>query len=363
MQGLRHRRAFTLIELLVVIAIIAVLIALLLPAVQAAREAARRAQCTNNLKQLGLALHNYHSVNNCIPWGDLEDNDWLDLSCHVALLPNLELGAVWNAMNFTDVFKATGGGPAQVGWPLNTTAVMTVINGFLCPSDLDRLLPITTASSGVPSAHVNYCTSRGSSPDSVVLLGTFNGMFIGADPSAQLNTRVFGFRDVIDGLSQTAMMAEKVKGMPAKSGVQAIARDNLLPTSNHYVVTASGANVTSPLPYYNLCKAVNQNTATLQTGQGYDSGPYQIGGAWHCGYVPQTGYTHVMPPNTWSCVANGGGGANNQGAHTASSRHPGGVNVLFGDGSTHFIKSSISNVTWWALGTKANGEVVSADAY
>jgi prepilin-type N-terminal cleavage/methylation domain-containing protein/prepilin-type processing-associated H-X9-DG protein len=360
MRSRSGRRAFTLIELLVVIVIIAVLIALLLPAVQAAREAARR---VNNLKQLGLALHNYHSVHDCIPWGDLEDNDWLDLSCHVALLPQLELSAIWNAMNFTDVYKATGGGPAQVGWSPNTTAVMTVINGFLCPSDVDRLLPITTASSGVPSAHVNYCTSRGSSPDSVVILGPFNGMFIGADPSAQLNTRVFKFRDVLDGLSQTAMMAEKVKGVPAKSGVQTIARDNLRPTADHYVVTASGANVTSPGPYYNLCKAVNRTTAALQTGQGYDSGPYQIGGAWHCGYVPQTGYTHVMPPNTWSCVANGGGGSNNQGAHTASSRHPGGVNVLFGDGSTRFIKDSVANVTWWALGTKANGEVVSADAY
>jgi hypothetical protein len=159
------------------------------------------------------------------------------------------------------------------------------------------------------------------------------------------------------------MMAEKVKGMPAKSGVQAVAFDPLFPTSNHYVVTASGANVTSPLPYYNMCRAVNRATAKLQTGQGYDSGPYQIGGAWHNGYAPQTGYTHVMPPNTWSCVANGGGGANNQGAHTASSRHPGGVLVLFGDGSTRFIKDSIAKETWWALGTKANGEVVSADAY
>jgi prepilin-type N-terminal cleavage/methylation domain-containing protein len=199
-RRLRHR-AFTLIELLVVIAIIAVLIALLLPAVQAAREAARRAQCTNNLKQLGLALHNYHSTHDCLPWGDMEDNDWLDISGHVPMLPYLELGAVYNSMNFTDVYKATGAGPAQIGWPPNTTAAMTVINAFLCPSDLDRLLPITTASSGVASAHNNYCTSRGSSPDSVVILGSFNGMFIGADPSAQLNTRVFKFASVIDGLS------------------------------------------------------------------------------------------------------------------------------------------------------------------
>jgi prepilin-type N-terminal cleavage/methylation domain-containing protein/prepilin-type processing-associated H-X9-DG protein len=363
MSRRRARSAFTLIELLVVIAIIAVLIALLLPAVQAAREAARRMQCVNNLKQMGLALHNYHSTHDCIPWGDMEDNDWLDISAHVPLLPYIELAALYNAMNFTDVFAKTGGGPAQIGWAPNTTAAMTVVNAFLCPSDVDRLLPITTASSGVPSAHNNYCTNRGSSPDSVVILGPYNGMFIGADPGAQLNTRVFKFSGVIDGLSQTAMMAEKVKGMPAKSGVTAVANDNLKPTSDHYVVAASGANVTSPQPYYNLCKAVNRVTAKLQTGQGYDSGPYQIGGAWHNGYAPQTGYTHVMPPNTWSCIANGGGGANNQGAHTASSRHSGGVNVLMGDASVRFIKDSIAAQTWWALGTKANGEVVSSDAY
>src|SRR5215472_10002444 len=95
-----RRRGFTLIELLVVIAIIAVLIALLLPAVQAAREAARRSQCINNMKQIGIALHNYHSAVNSLPPGQLEGNNWLDFSAHTMLLPYLEQAPLYNAMNF-----------------------------------------------------------------------------------------------------------------------------------------------------------------------------------------------------------------------------------------------------------------------
>ena len=118
----RNRRGFTLIELLVVIAIIAVLIALLLPAVQAAREAARRAQCTNNLKQIGLALHNYHSAINSLPWGD--GPWWIEWSAHTLLLPYMEQGPIYNAINFATRSPSAGASFVHQH-PINTTATYT----------------------------------------------------------------------------------------------------------------------------------------------------------------------------------------------------------------------------------------------
>src|SRR5262249_10886223 len=157
----RHRRpGFTLIELLVVIAIIAVLIALLLPAVQAAREAARRAQCVNNLKQIGIAVHNYHSAVGSLPPGQLEGNDWMDYSAHTYLLPCLEQQALYNAINFADVYVAPFSQNQGAYWKStwNATVWGTKVNGFLCPSDVDRLTN--------PHGHNNYVDCSGSSPSS-----------------------------------------------------------------------------------------------------------------------------------------------------------------------------------------------------
>jgi len=342
-----RRSGFTLIELLVVIAIIAVLIALLLPAVQAAREAARRSQCVNNLKQFGLAIHNYHDSVGSLPPGQLEGNDWADWSAHTMMLPYLEQRALFNALNFSGY--GSGPNPAQPGEPTNSTAMRAVINMFLCPSDMDRM---TTA-----EGHNNYCACSGSSPDSVALKGQFNGPFIGPDPNtnSSRNAQVYSFRDISDGLSQTAAFSEKVKGLPNN------ARDSSKPTATVFDLAAP-STPGIPNQYQTSCLAINQLTAAPETGQGFDSAPVGVGACWHIGYPPQTRYTHVMAPNTWSCDY-GSGGASIRGAHTASSRHSGGVNVLMCDGSVKFIKQSININAWWALGTKSNNEVLSADAY
>ena len=152
---MKSRQGFTLIELLVVIAIIAVLIALLLPAVQAAREAARRSQCVNNLKQFGIALHNYHSSNNVLPYGEFDMSDACDQwSGMPGLLPFLEQQVLYNALNIV-VVKASGAACGTY-YGFNTTVTYSKVAVFLCPSDLDRL----TNSEG----HINYVFNWGSKP-------------------------------------------------------------------------------------------------------------------------------------------------------------------------------------------------------
>ncbi len=134
-----RRGGFTLIELLVVIGIIGVLIAPLLPAVQSAREAGRRAQCANNLKQIGLAVHQYHVARNCFPPGQMLYSNWLDVSALLHLLPYLEQESLYNAFNIADVFPINGMGPVLPSYPPNTTVARIQPAVFLCPSDYSRL--------------------------------------------------------------------------------------------------------------------------------------------------------------------------------------------------------------------------------
>jgi prepilin-type N-terminal cleavage/methylation domain-containing protein len=179
---MRLRRGFTLIELLVVIAIIAVLIALLLPAVQAAREAARRAQCVNNLKQIGLGLHNYHSANNVFPMGATQspingpgdvNTSWSSWSAQAQMLPFLEQAPLYAAANFQWGVNPFG----NACYPPNSTAALTVINTFLCPSDTNSQRAninnyyacigtttngMTNCNGGVATNGLPTCTSSGS---------------------------------------------------------------------------------------------------------------------------------------------------------------------------------------------------------
>jgi prepilin-type processing-associated H-X9-DG protein len=328
-----------LIELLVVIAIIAVLIALLLPAVQAAREAARRSQCVNNLKQIGLALHNYTNTVGSFPWG-LGPGGWNDWAAQTMILPYMEQGPLFNAANFANTANATQNNSGVQ----NTTFFRTSISNFQCPSDQDRLTNV--------EGHNNYYGNAGSTPASLYNSSQFDGLFLYIG-----NAPIVTFSGVTDGLSNTAAFSERVKGIGTlnKNTV-----DIMKPTSSVWNVAATTVTVT-PQPYYAACQAFVSTGATSSLWGGLSAlSPDTSGSQWFSGYWTFTRYNHVMPPNANSCgygIYNGGG------AFTASSRHSGGVNLLLADGSVRFIKSSISAQTWWALGSRAGDETIDASSF
>ncbi|HEY2157643.1 MAG TPA: DUF1559 domain-containing protein, partial [Isosphaeraceae bacterium] len=282
------RGGFTLIELLVVIAIIAVLIALLLPAVQAAREAARRAQCVNNMKQIGLAMHNYHSAINALPWGS-GPWGWNDWSTHIMLLPYMEQTSLFNAINF-----ASGCADGNCGG-VNTTAVYRQVAGILCPSDIDRL---STA-----QGHNNYMGNAGSAPSSFYgwnkaqgATGAFSGVFVfigvecdPATPPGQCygvngqSAFSLGFRDITDGLSQTAAFSERVKGIGSNnSGIY----DAVSPSASFVnVPQVANDNVTDsqPGPFYKVCSTFS---LTLPVASGSLDNQDSSGARWDVGYAP-----------------------------------------------------------------------------
>jgi prepilin-type N-terminal cleavage/methylation domain-containing protein/prepilin-type processing-associated H-X9-DG protein len=341
-----HRRGFTLIELLVVIAIIAVLIALLLPAVQAAREAARRAQCVNNLKQIGIALHNYHSANNAIPptsWdpasGALNSGTSNDFSMKARLLSFMEQAAVFNALNTSFTYKKVQ----------NSTVNGMQLNTLVCPSDPNQPSPTFTMPGGGPTVAVgstNYPNNIGSIH--TLVGGPFDGPAYKFDAPGE--GPVVNFALVVDGLSNTAMFSEWVKGKNSNPLSQ-----NGLNMTYYSSLSWSPPKTSTLLDFYNSC--VNSTTMIDdQKGSGWLNDQCSRGGP----------YSHVMTPNKRACVFQNDP---TNGLHTdrtmvgASSYHPAGANVLFMDGSVKFVKDSVSQNTWWALGTMNGGEVVSADSF
>lgn len=383
---LRTRGGFTLIELLVVIAIIGVLIALLLPAVQAAREAARRAQCTNNLKQIGLGLHNYHSAHNCFPpgrmfpdaikgglpaltltsygTGNLPDapGNWSGFySVHCHILNFMEQITAYNAMNFAGVNLGQLQDASGNIVSSNYTSYTLTNNVFLCPSD-----PFGAKG---PGGENNYRANFGGA--SPYAGGGFRGnnrQFSNTDNGMFTYGPGITIAEVLDGTSNTAMFAERMKGSgtfmsPSKG-------DNTYLPASAISLTFIRANDNDAFMQVCLNRAFAvPGDYFFQQGR-YVASPafgLQYSDGWGYAWYVSTLYNHVAPPN-WKGTDCGLGSSimDSPGEHavvTARSLHPGGVNVLLGDGSVKFVKDSVSLVTWRGLGSRAGGEAVSSDAY
>jgi prepilin-type N-terminal cleavage/methylation domain-containing protein/prepilin-type processing-associated H-X9-DG protein len=361
----KRLRGFTLIELLVVIAIIAVLIALLLPAVQAAREAARRAQCVNNIKQLGLALHNYHTANDSFPLAASATNNpinkmdgpgfncvkWMGWSAQALLLGYIEGTPLYNSINFN--FDPV----SWPSYPFNATFSNTRLNVFLCPSD--GLAGRSFINNYYASVGTTTLAGSDMSPrDDCSVQGNSTGLFYYG--------QAYGIRNCLDGSANTVAFSEALVGIGSAT-VQARTSGPNLPDGSATAVLDVSAN---PAAIQKILQQCDAQWATAKTsGKGFHA---SRGRYWGWGAEAESLFNTIVPPNSatspWESCRFGCGGCgwdstDHSNIANATSNHPGGCNVGFADGSVRFVKSSVNMPVWWAIGTKAGGEVVSADAY
>jgi prepilin-type N-terminal cleavage/methylation domain-containing protein/prepilin-type processing-associated H-X9-DG protein len=368
-------RGFTLIELLVVIAIIGVLIALLLPAVQAAREAARRAQCTNNLKQIGLAVHNYESANGSFPLGGVSTNDfstWATnvncLSWRALVLPYMEGLNQANALNFS--LSMTGSSTLNAGQ--GYTAWVVVNNVWLCPSDSGGNMnglrpsgnvdpangqypifdPPINPATGVAATVVPVANYAGSFGDNMAIGMLQNGgsnpwetMPCAVLPPGQVQIGFAGFWGTTYDCAITAAGAGKLRGIfDYRTGQLTRIADITDGTSNTIL------------------------DGEVLPAEGADNNFYMFNGSTAGVTIPVNWSTAQSPTNSPTCQAAFGAGSNWNCRFSYSnkgfkSKHPGGANFGFCDGSVRFVKNTVNKVTYAAIGSKNGGEVVSSDSY
>jgi prepilin-type N-terminal cleavage/methylation domain-containing protein/prepilin-type processing-associated H-X9-DG protein len=365
MNRMRHHarlRGFTLIELLVVIAIIAVLIALLLPAVQAAREAARRAQCVNNLKQIGLAIHNYHDQNNLFPMGAVATNPsqgwgaWGNngFTWRQLILPQLEQTAAFNALNFSIQESTYEGLAIATVWYMRLSV-------YTCPSDglNTGIMPANIPTGQYPMYAVPPNPSGGASG-----CISINYHFSHGD-----NYTIGNLSNVGTNPWETPcggpVAGQPQIGFPGFWGT----------TYDCGITTATGGGQMRGMSDYrtgnntSMAGITDGTSNTLLTGETLPA--EDANNEWMTATSASMGITIPLNLKTIRSVCTDGAtyGTNDLGcrfsyaAHGFKSRHPGGVNFLFCDGSVRFLKNSINRVTIAALGSRNGGEVISSDSY
>ena len=340
-----RRSGFTLVELLVVIAIIGILVGLLLPAVQAAREAARRMQCSNNMRQIGLAIENYVTAHRVLPFGKGPSYPGAPVyarwSQHAMILPYLEQSPLYNSLDFNYPPETPGMGGVLAFMPAYTNAngknavgSRTPVAGFFCPSD--------SPPTDVWTAQNNYVGNQGG--------WLCDRSDTGGGPSdsapTEVQTGIFYYlskvkpASVTDGMSNTVFFSEKIRGQGRPE-----------PRTDLFVIP----HQTSLNATYTVCSSINTATATpLSSKWGY---------SWVMGENCCTQYNHVATPNSNSCGGTGFPGTMTNMAMqiSANSRHTGGVQAMMGDTSIRFVTNSIDLTVWRAIGSRAGSEVVSLD--